>query len=468
MQDRTKTKYGYITQCIFPNLLWGKIKDMDDKEQFKYAFIPSFIKSMIDKDNRFKNVNIGRKVWQNRIGDNYRAYINRLIEWDIIKIQLYKDGIEYYSFKNKGVCKCYSLTTSAIKSGYYKKDFKKNKPSVLTDSDNVVFNKIDIIDPVISYTHTSVKNLKTIKTIPTPAICAGKMLDEIESDFITSEITDKHWLEKLEYNNYSIHYGANCGRLYHPVISMSKNARKTVFYKNSDTVYDYDIKTCFPVLLLKFVPELEKVAYKQLLNGDIYTAIIDNTRYSRDNCKKSFQMFINGFVKNYVYAWFEASLPLTFEYIKANHKTMAKDLQTIESNIMVQGLIRFCMENNIENIITCHDGWIAPNDSDSFKIIGYVQSSFEKECGYAPFITNNIRHKPSPTICDGKSDMYDFMINRLQGYVETVSNKRKASGKGILMNGKYNKNKHDRWKELKTKEDGLLKKIQDIEALKRN
>ena len=308
--DTTNKKYLYVTKCVIPQMLWQRICDLPEPEQFRYAYITSFIKVMAHGNNRYNNVNVSYTVWSNRIGSGYLRYIEDLKAWNIISVQKNDKGQD--SYEVGGHCKCFSVTLAANKSGWLSKDFKKRK-SKEADMETLVVSKItDTTDPILNYTFQSLKNLKIddefeieqISNIPSD-IC----LDETQLDLTISHIKGQIWLKKLATWDFTIGYGKNSGRLYHPVICMPRTAREHVWFTDSDMVIDNDIKSCFPVLLHALVPESEKDEYKKVLDGDIYASIIEGTKHDREDCKVAFQQFLNGFVTNYVSKWFEQLFP---------------------------------------------------------------------------------------------------------------------------------------------------------------
>lgn len=406
----TNKKYLYVTKCLIPQMLWKRISGLSESEQFRYAYITSFIKVMGRGNNRFNNININAKVWLSTIGSSYRRYVDDLIVWNIITIQLNEQGNE--SFLEGHHAKCYCVTLEANKSGWLVRDYRKRKSPAKDDKDlaNSILGETD--DPILNYTRRSIEllvidyeydiaNRNTSTVIP---------LEEHQLDAVIDIIKGEHWLKKLESKRYAIAYGQNCGRLYHPVICMPKTAREHVWFRGSDVVMDYDIKSCFPVLLYALVPDSEKAEYKKILDGDIYASIIAGTNREREDCKVAFQQFINGFVANYVSQWFQKHFPLTYAAIEADYATMSKTLQGMESNIMVQGLINFCVANGFEGVVTCHDGYMTSGSFQHSAEVGrFVKNEFFKACGCMPDIKASTRRlapiPPFPTKAnsDGKT-----------------------------------------------------------------
>lgn len=391
-------------------MLWRHICDLPESEQFRYAYITSFIKVMGADNNRFHNINVHWKVWVNTIGSGYRHYVNDLLAWNVISIQTNDNGSESYSEGHHA--KCYSITLEANQSGWMLKDYRKRKSPTKDDHAAVDSILADTSDPILTYTYASMELLwvddeDDIQNRNIPTVIS---LDEHQLESVINIIRGEHWLKKLETKRYTIAYGQNCGRLYHPIICMPRTSREHVWFKHSDVVVDYDVKSCFPVLLHALVPESEKAEYKKILDGDIYASIIAGTKHDRDDCKVAFQQFINGFVSNYVSQWFEQQFPLTYAVIKADYANMSKMLQTMESNIMVQGLIKFCIANGFEGVVTCHDGYMTSGSfQHSATLESFVKNEFFKACGYMPVIKASTRRlAPSPpfptkTINDGKT-----------------------------------------------------------------
>ncbi len=391
---KTAKKYLYVTKCLMPQMLWQRICDLPEFEQFRYAYIASFIKVMASENNRFHSVNVNHKVWLNTIGSGYRRYIEDLIGWNIICIQKNEDGSE--SFSEGHHAKCYGITLDANKSSWILKDYRKRKAKSVASDSVAVKNGVDLMDPIISYIFASMELLVVddeddIQSRNIPTVIP---LDESQLETVCDLIKGEHWHKKLETKSYTINYGRNCGRLYHPVICMPKTAREHVWFNDSDVVMDYDIKSCFPVLLHALVPDREKAEYKKALDRDIYISIIDSTTHDRDDCKVAFQQFINGFVTNFVSQWFQKHFPLTYQTIAGDYQNMSKRLQTMESNVMVQGLIGHCIEHGYTGLITCHDGWMTSGSFENgAEVINHVKNEIFKVCGYMPVIKASKRQQ---------------------------------------------------------------------------
>jgi hypothetical protein len=135
-------------------------------------------------------------------------------------------------------------------------------------------------------------------------------------------------------------------------ILMPKVARKNLILKSDVSVplFEYDVKSCMPVILLGLIQDpAERATLTALLDGDIYTAIASECGVtdSRDDIKREFLRFVNGGVHNYVYTFFHQHLPMFAELVlkgKDADKGMAWFGQRVESEIMVQEVPRQLMQ----------------------------------------------------------------------------------------------------------------------------
>jgi hypothetical protein len=71
---------------------------------------------------------------------------------------------------------------------------------------------------------------------------------------------------------------------------------------------------------------------------------------------------------------------------------MSVELQKMESNIMVRGVLPFCLENNFKDVVIMHDGWINSSPEQDIIIGEYVKQSIHSVCGYTPQIKTTINN----------------------------------------------------------------------------
>ncbi len=196
---------------------------------------------------------------------------------------------------------------------------------------------------------------------------------------------------------------------------MPKVARRNLILKSDASVplFEYDIKSCMPVILLVLIQDpAERATLTTLLAGDIYTAIATERGITknRDDIKDDFLMFVNGGVHNYVYAFFRQHLPTLAAWAlggKGAKKGMAWYGQRVESEIMAQEIPRQLIQagtahNNINYstlpltsrgssadgalYIPMHDGWLGI-ERDELRIAEAVRKAFYKRLGYWVTVT---------------------------------------------------------------------------------
>ena len=219
---------------------------------------------------------------------------------------------------------------------------------------------------------------------------------------------------QVYFGQFNVRYAPHSKRLYHTVIQMPSLARKNLILKSDASVplFEYDIKSCMPVILLGIPkPPAENVALRALLDGDIYTTIANECGVtdSRDDIKLEFVRCMNGGIRNYVYTFFHQHMPTLADWAlkgKGARKGMAWYGQRVESEIMVQDVPRQLIQTgtpssnkNYLNSLTCggnpadeilyipmHDGWLGI-ERDEQRIASVVRSEFHQHLGYWVTIT---------------------------------------------------------------------------------
>ncbi|MEI7731139.1 MAG: hypothetical protein WCO56_16295 [Verrucomicrobiota bacterium] len=428
----TKQKANYLdinTDDYFvPDMLWPFIAAHPEKEQAKYAFVTSMIHCLPYKDENFESANIARKTWQNKLGNNYRKYIDDLKLWGVIKIQHNSDGRESFSQSRngkEGFCKCYALTDAAKEGGSIQKYKRQRAQKVLSPEINAKKNDIDMTNPIIAHTANACHNLEIRYN-------EQVYFDTIEE--MARKISGEAVLKSIHCHNFSVRYGKRGNRLFHPVIICNKHYRRFIFFKHSDKVNEYDVATCFPVLLLKFVAREEWEEYKAAITGDIYNTITGDTdKTKREACKKDFQKWVGGQVQNYVAEWFLERFPLTYHKINGD-KDMAAKLQRLESYIMVECMVSWLIENQIKWVIPMHDGFLTDgNEETDARVKAFVRLTFLDVLGYCPDIGNPIRriiqllpeerprHESQPTFTDAPTARKIQLAAQLNGRMKSLA-----------------------------------------------
>ena len=196
---------------------------------------------------------------------------------------------------------------------------------------------------------------------------------------------------------------------------MPKIARRNLILKADASVplFEYDVKSCMPVILLGLIQDsAERAVLTALLDGDIYTTIANEQGVTkiRDDIKYDFLMFVNGAVRNYVFTFFHAHLPnLTGILLKGKgvEMGMAWFGQRVESEIMVQEVPRQLLQtgtapSSVNNVplsltsrgnpddgilyIPMHDGWLGI-EHDERQIASTVRNELYQRLEYWVTIT---------------------------------------------------------------------------------
>ena len=383
MRKQDSRKYLFTTRCLFPANLLPFLQEMTENEQFNYCWATSIIKVLSSKeDNKSFYVNIHYSVFKNKVGNNYIKILQDLKNWGIININdSYKSG-------NEGFTQSYSWTKESLNSQTFMKNYKTRKPISYTMDENITNNDINVENEIINYTLNNIQKLNNEYLEDLKYQTPEKALENDNEVNLQSKLAlGEDWLKKIDCNNYRVSVGQNSGRLYHPIILMPKIMRNFIYYKDSDSVTISDIKSCFPVLLCKFIHSDEQLKYKNLLDGDIYDSIREGYKFTRDQTKIEFQKFINGFINGYIKKFFKTEFPLSFPEMEKNYSIMSVSLQQFESEVMVRGLIPFCIKNGFQDVILLHDGWMNSGDLEQDAVIGeYIKYHMAKICGYIPEI----------------------------------------------------------------------------------
>lgn len=173
------------------------------------------------------------------------------------------------------------------------------------------------------------------------------------------------------------------------------------FTRPATPLYEFDVKTCLPTLLLTlFSDPDESRRYRELLEGDTYNTIRDETgmRLGRDEVKRQFAMVIN--TKNRSEPWlfrhpimqfFQERFPLFVAGVLARRRDMAKHFQGLEASIMVHKVGRWCREKGAFWIPE-HDGFLSTLSEG--KEIEIVAAQFLEEG-----VRGSVQFKQDPVSC---------------------------------------------------------------------
>jgi len=368
---------------VIPSTLQVHIQNLPPEIQVYFCFIVS---KVVIETKKFPTLHkgISSKYFKYFIGSDYAGYVKQLEAWDIIKI-----NPSYWSGED-GFCMGYRLSAVALAAPKVKVCFRKKQVHPVRD-------KSELTDGVAEFVYRNLKRL----TVRTDLLPQADLIDEVAAE---------NWAEAIHFEQFNVHYSPKARRLYHAAILMPKVARRNLLLKENPDVplYEYDVKSCTPVILLGVAHDpAERATLTALLDGDIYTAIATEAGVTkeRDDIKKDFMFFVNGSVQNYVHTFFHIHLPRLTEYLMARkgaEKGMAWFGQRVESEIMAQNVPRHLINvggandinvqtqptpltcgGNPEGIlyIPMHDGWLGIERDDQ-QIAATVRGEFFRCLGY--------------------------------------------------------------------------------------
>jgi len=374
---------------VIPSTLQARIQNLPEEIQIFFCYIVS---KVIIETKKFPSQyrNISSVYFGDFVGSEYRGLINQLRDWHIIEI-----NEAYQNDAGKGFTKSYRLHPTAQAASKVKICFKKKVAQPLRD-------KSKLTDNVAAFVH---ENLRRLDVRP-DLLPQSDAIDDVDAE---------DWAERIHFQQFNVHYSSKAKRLYHAAISMPKIARRNLILKADASVplYEYDVKSCMPVILLGLIQDpAERATLMALLDGDIYTAIATECAVTKDRAdvKDDFLMFLNGGVRNYVYTFFHQHLPVVAELVlkgKGAKNGMAWYGQRVESEIMAQEVPRQLLQpvtapssinffplsltsrgNSPDGIlyIPMHDGWLGV-ERDEQQIASVVRNEFHRRLGYWVAIT---------------------------------------------------------------------------------
>jgi hypothetical protein len=360
----------------------------DEVKKILCSFVSRIVIATKKQPGQFAN--IPRQEFSDIAGSDYREFLDALNEWRIIDI-----NDRYLNADGKGFSKSYRLRPASQAANKVKICIQKQIVRPLRD-------RSELTSDVAKFVH---RNLKRI-TVRTDLLSQANVIDEVDAE---------NWAERIYFQQFNVHYSAKVERLFHSAITMPRIARKNLVLKADASVplFEYDIKSCTPVILLGLIKDpSERTKLTNLLTGDIYSTVANASGVTddRDDIKKDFLRFLNGAVENYFYTYFHTHMPVLTERVMAGAKQanlgMAWFGQRVESRIMAKKVPRQLIEaetastlKNQLNSLICvgnpdggflyvpmHDGWLGI-ERDERRIAEVVRNEFNRTLGYWVTVT---------------------------------------------------------------------------------
>lgn len=359
---------------VVPSSLKSKIFKFDEQSQLHHCYIVN--KVVVETKERPKHfASISSKYFKNKIGSGYRDYINQLVTWRVIEV-----NDSYLADGGKGFSKSYRLHPDVQRDPIVTMNFQKKVVQPLKDNSDLSTN-------LLRFVHDNLRRV----SIKAQLKVEGDLIDEVDAE---------QSAELVYFKKFDLHYSKVARRLYHTIVLMPKVARNNlVFNENpAEPLYEYDVKSCHPVLLLTLMKDAsERAEYFKLLDGDIFTTVAEASGVvaDREDIKLELNRFVNGKVENYVHDYFKTHFPiLTATVMRQPKKEMARFGQKVESEIMTKvvprGLLAQCTSSP-SGVLTCggnskpfyipmHDGWLGIEDDENV-IAGLVRKEFARVTG---------------------------------------------------------------------------------------
>lgn len=341
---------------------------LTDEEKEWLAYIQN--KALIGgRENPAFWVNVGREYFKDKIRGRYRQWIDRLEAMGELDV-----NHSYRADAGKGNPKSFKVPKAALQSGTTKLVFQRKKiqpPRAKPPKSSG--------DAVLDFVGENLRKL----------IVAENLLSGV--DAVTDSLIH-HFCWRTFFGDFNLRRGQNCRRLYHAVIEMPKEGRANLRLADSaDELFEYDVKTCHPVLMLGlFTDTTERQRYGQLLDVDVYdgVAAVMDKALSRDEVKEDFQEAINTsdrrlatLERKWVYRFFEQEFPIFTQQVLNTRSDLALELQNQEAGLMVDQLGQFCKSNGLF-WVPCHDGWLSTASTEQ-QISTKVRELFFAKIGYS-------------------------------------------------------------------------------------
>lgn len=336
------------------NSLRAKLESVPLADGEGYSFIQNHVLMVADEFDGDHFIFIPTTVWKKRLGTGYKRFITQLTAWGELEV-----NTDCRWSKNKsGYPMSYAIPPEAFATGICQMDFKRQRIRLPRPQ-----NRPN--GPVSQYALECLSALRVAETLiyPTPKRKSNNI------DIRQSRI--RCHCEHIMSGDFSLRYGTNkVQRLYHRVLSMPSEARCNLYHRSGFSLGEYDVKTCHPLLMMKFVtnPD-ERIRYAEMLSGDIYKTICNELQIDdRDQIKTDFQRVCNcryktsaWMAKQPIFQFYHRHFPTFAIQFLFKRNDLAACMQNFEASLMVQLLGKYCRDNNLF-WIPMHDGFITRVD----------------------------------------------------------------------------------------------------------
>lgn len=319
--------------------------------------------------------NINRSVWSNRLGSNYR----RFLDWLVVN-EILEENVRYRN-DSKNPEKNYSMSFRV--KGLNDSNVSQQLVVITRTLSRVShFNdQSELSDNVTRYVHQCLQELTVNKDLV--------VIHDSVREALALEQCKRIWS-----GSFNLHYGDKSQRLFHSVIMMVREGRQNLRLRTSGEVLVYcDVKTCFPNLLVSYIQDPnEKAVWLDALNHDLYDVARNklNSNHSRDEVKVQFSKFLSDPkhpTNNVPGRFLETLCPLLLETIRGD-PNMALNLQNLEASILVHQMVNWAILHHIW-YVPMFDGFLCKHQ-DLVQVVNQATNLLEQRLGHRPVINHHV------------------------------------------------------------------------------
>ena len=319
--------------------------------------------------------NINRSVWSNRLGSNYR----RFLDWLVVN-EILEENVRYRN-DSKNPEKNYSMSFRV--KGLNDSNVSQQLVVITRTLSRVShFNdQSELSDNVTRYVHQCLQELTVNKDLV--------VIHDSVREALALEQCKRIWS-----GSFNLHYGEKSQRLFHSVIMMVREGRQNLRLRTSGEVLVYcDVKTCFPNLLVNYIQDPnEKAVWLDALNHDLYDVARNklNSNHSRDEVKVQFSKFLSDPkhpTNNVPGRFLETLCPLLLETIRGD-PNMALNLQNLEASILVHQMVNWAILHHIW-YVPMFDGFLCKHQH-LVQVVNQATNLLEQRLGHRPVINHHV------------------------------------------------------------------------------
>ncbi len=328
-----------------------------------------------DHENFQFFTNIGRKVWSNRLGSNYRRFLDWLVVNEILERNpRYKNDPKNpddnfpKSFRVKDLNEGNSAQQLVVITR------KLSRVSHFKDQS-------ELDDDVTRYVHQCLQELTVHK-------------DLVPIHDPVREAMALYQCRRIWSRCFNLHYGDKSQRLFHSVILMVREGRQNLRLQTPGEELVYcDVKTCYPNLLVTYINDPnERSLWIDALNKDLYDVARTtvHSSHSREQVKVQFSKFLSDPkhpTNNVPGRFLETHFPHLLKTIQGD-ANMALNLQNLEASILVQQMVNWAIQNHIW-YVPMFDGFLCKHHQIS-QIKDQASNLLEQRLGHRPIINHQV------------------------------------------------------------------------------